>query len=143
MKLLFTTVMILSIMTSVLADTYVYTGHADGEQVPLPEARQQFTCTDQVFVVIELEDYAVGDHQLRARWVSPSGKLARSTRYDFLVFNDRERVWAWLKLHRQSGAGVLRWIDASAGMEEFIGPWQVTLEIDNEPVGMSDFDLIC
>jgi hypothetical protein len=135
--------LLLLVATNASAGTGIYTTLADENQIPIQNSQQRFYCSDQVFAVVELNDYAVGDHELHVSWLSPAGDVAESTRYNFLVLNNYELVWAWLKLHRQSGAGVLRWIDASAGMGEFIGSWKVFIEIDNTPIGEVPFEVIC
>ena len=42
-----------------------------------------------------------------------------------------------------SGAGMLQWLDSSAGMEEFIGNWKISISIDDVTVGESSFEVLC
>ena len=125
------------------ANVSIYTALADDTQVPDRSARERFSCTDQVYAVIELDDYTSGEHQLSVKWISPAGAQREHTRYGFSVFNSEERIWAWLKLHRASGAGMMQWLDSSAGMEEFIGNWKISISIDDVPVGESSFEVLC
>ena len=127
----------------VSAGTEIYTTLADEYRVPTEVRQTEFLCTNQIYTVVELEEYAEGAHQLRARWFTPSGDLSHGTKYDFTVLNPLERVWAWLKLHRENGAGLLRMIDPSAGMEAFIGEWKVRIDIDNAFVGEALFEVLC
>ena len=136
-------VLLLSYAVTSPADISMYTTLADDNQVPVYDSREQFYCTDQIFAVVELDNYAIGDHNLQVSWFTPAGELTERTRYKFLVLNDHERIWAWLKLHRETGAGVLRLIDPAAGMQQFIGSWRVSIEIDNTPVGSVGFEVIC
>jgi hypothetical protein len=118
---------------------------AVGDHSPEPQFRFQetFTCSDSVFVVVDISEYPAGLHQLGIRWVDPSDTQREYSEYQFRLIGDRERVWGWIKLHRASGAGVLRWLDSSAGMEEFIGQWRVKVEIDGQPVGEAGFQVLC
>lgn len=125
------------------ANVNIYTASADASQVPDRTARDRFACNDQVYAVVELDDYVAGDHQLTVRWYSPAGEQREQTRYGFSVLADKERIWAWLKLHRASGTGMMQWLDPSAGMEEFIGNWRISIEIDDVPVGESTFEVLC
>jgi hypothetical protein len=125
------------------ANVSIYTTVADETQVPEQTAREHFSCTDQVYAVIELDDYTSGDHQLSVKWISPAGEQREHTKYGFSVFKDQERIWAWLKLHRASGTGMMQWLDSSAGMEEFIGDWKIAISIDDVPVGESIFEVLC
>jgi hypothetical protein len=118
---------------------------AAGDYSPEPQFRFQetFSCSDSVFVVVDIVEYPAGLHRLGIRWEDPSGTQREYSEYEFRLIGDRERVWGWIKLHRASGAGVLRWLDSSAGMEEFIGQWRVKVEIDGQPVGESGFQVLC
>lgn len=128
---------------SVLASVEVRT--ALGDQSGEPEFRFQgtFACTDNVFVVIDILDYPPGMHQLGVRWTDPSGTQREFTRHEFRVVGKEEQIWAWIKLSRAPGAGMLRWLDSSAGMEEFIGQWKVRVELDEQHVGELEFEVIC
>jgi hypothetical protein len=125
------------------ANVSIYTTLAGETQVPDRSAREHFSCTDQVYAVIELDDYSDGEHQLSVKWISPAGEQRELTRYGFSVFNKEERIWAWIKLHRASGAGMMQWLDPSAGMEEFIGNWKISIAIDDVLVGESSFEVLC
>lgn len=139
----FCLVVILLMIGPAKASVNIYTTVADETQVPDQAARERFSCTDQVYAVIELNDYIGGDHQLSVQWISPSGEQRELTKYGFSVMNNKERIWAWLKLHRASGSGMMQWLDSSAGMEEFIGDWKISISIDDVPVGESSFEVLC
>lgn len=129
--------------SSTSANVNIYTTLADDTQVPDRSVHERFSCTDQVYAVIELDDYDSGEHQLSVTWISPAGEAREQTRYGFSVMKQNERIWAWLKLHRSSGSGMMQWLDPSAGMEEFIGNWTIAITIDDVPVGESNFEVLC
>lgn len=110
---------------------------------PTSEQRLVFDCSDKIYVVAELTDYAPGRHQLAVRWVDPNQDTRETTTYPFYVRDSNTRVWAWLSLSRGAGAGILQWIDPAAGLEEFIGEWTVDLRIDGQKISETQFEVSC
>jgi hypothetical protein len=128
---------------SVLANVEIRTALGDQSEEPEFRFQDTFTCTDNVFVVVDILEYPPGIHQLGVRWTDPSGTQREFTRHKFRVAGKKEQIWAWIKLSRAPGAGILRWLDSSAGMEEFIGQWKVTVELDEQNVGELEFEVLC
>lgn len=110
---------------------------------PTTEAQTSFDCTDKIFVVAELTHFKRGKHQLSVRWVDPADQVRETTDYPFFVQQDKTRIWAWLSLSRGAGAGILQWLDPAAGLEEFVGPWRVTLAVDGKRLHENEFEVDC
>ncbi|MBT5031196.1 MAG: toll/interleukin-1 receptor domain-containing protein, partial [Proteobacteria bacterium] len=121
----------------------IYNTLGTSAQQPLQERQDTFECEQVVYTVIEMSDVSLGSHQLEVLWFDPSQTRRETTRYGFTVANPQERIWAWLKLHRASGSGMLKWIDSSAGLEEFIGDWRVEVKLNGRDVGQASFRVIC
>ena len=123
------------------ANTYL---SLEGEHgAPQTEARDRFDCSDKIFSVAELKHYPRGKHQLTVRWVDPHQTTRETTSYPFHIQRDSTRIWAWLSLSRGAGAGILQWIDPTAGLEEFIGRWTMQMEIDGKTIAESNFEVSC
>jgi hypothetical protein len=121
----------------------VYFSLADENGFPKKEPNLEFDCTDKIFTVLELTNYPVNRYELSILWIDPTGTSREHTKYPFNV-RDRKnttRLWAWLSLSRATGAGLLQWLDPSAGLEEFIGPWSVEVRINNKKVETKRLDV--
>ncbi|MDZ7839825.1 MAG: hypothetical protein U5R46_03245 [Gammaproteobacteria bacterium] len=127
-------------------DSYkVYlTAKADAE-VPLQEPMETFTCSDRIYGVLEVNqpDGGSGTHTLHATWRNPAGDDQEVTRYDFQITNGYARVWVWLKLNRSGEAAIVQFINPTAGMEEFIGMWELHVRVDGESVAKKTFEVLC
>jgi hypothetical protein len=121
----------------------VYLTAVESEGVPTGEPATQFSCSDKIFAVIELSGLSRDKHKLNAVWRDPQGKDREFTEYEFRSNNDRERIWVWLKLHRPAEAALVSFINPSAGMDEFIGEWELRLAIDNIPFDTKHFSVLC
>lgn len=104
---------------------------------------EQFDCSDKIYTVVELGKFPKGKHQVSVRWIDPHDETRENTRYQFHVHGEQTRIWAWLSLSRGVGAGMLQWIDPSAGLEDFIGPWTVHVMIDGKRLGGGKFEVSC
>jgi hypothetical protein len=111
--------------------------------VPSDKAATDFGCTDTIYAVIELTGASTAKHHLEAVWRDPAGKDRERTRYPFWVGRDQERIWVWLKLHRPTEAALVQFLNPSAGMDEFIGEWQIHLLLDDQPLGIQKFKVLC
>lgn len=120
------------------------TAKADAE-VPLPEPMETFTCSDRIYGVVEVNqpDGGTGPRSLHATWRNPAGDDQEVTRYDFQVNNGYARVWIWLKLNRSGEAAIVQFMNPTAGMEEFIGMWELHVRVDGESVAKKTFEVIC
>ncbi|MFT5571452.1 MAG: hypothetical protein ACI9FR_000366 [Cryomorphaceae bacterium] len=126
------------------AQSRVYYALADRTKAPQLEGVGEFDCTDKIYTVLELENFAVGKHQFSVRWIDPAGQLREHTQYPFNVQNSTEhRLWAWLLLSRARGAGMLTFVNPAAGLEEFIGEWKIEVRVDDKLLDSGKFDVIC
>ena len=129
--------------TPAKASHKIYNSLIDEIGFPSTQAKQNFDCSDKIYTVVELQNYALGKHQLSIKWIDPAGELREHTKYPFHVIKQDTRLWAWLNLYRATGAGLIQWIDPAAGLEEFIGPWTIEVRIDNQRLSKQHFDVIC
>lgn len=122
---------------------HIYFSLADELGFPIPEGRDAFDCTDKIYTVVELENFPMGRHELSILWIDPAETSREHTKYAFHVRQKETRLWAWLRLSRATGAGMLQWLNPAAGLEEFIGPWTVEIRIDNKKIATEKFQVSC
>ena len=53
------------------------------------------------------------------------------------------KLWAWLELAPAAGSSLIAWMNPAAGLEEFIGTWDVEVKINNRMVSKRQFEVIC
>jgi hypothetical protein len=121
----------------------VYLAVADEHDRPLSLAKTSFDCSEKIFAVAELKGFPKGKHEFSVRWIDPADTTREHTRYPFHVTQDSTRLWSWLSLKRGAGAGMLQWLDPSAGLEEFIGPWTVEIEVDGKRLESLTMEVNC
>lgn len=122
---------------------HIFLTASEQEGVPLDQPATEFTCGDKIYAVIEVSGLPRDMHKLDAVWRDPRGKDREHTEYEFIVSNDDERIWVWLKLHRSTEAALVSFMNPSAGMDEFIGEWEITLLVDGKPIGKQSFTVLC
>ena len=118
---------------------------AEGEQSkPSAQKEQHFECSEQIFTVLEVSDYPAGKYDLAVKWIDPTRDVREHTQYPFTVGSaGNTKLWAWLELSRAPGAAMISWLNPAAGLEEFVGTWDVEVKIDNRLVSTLQFDVIC
>ncbi|MFT6031736.1 MAG: hypothetical protein ACI854_000261 [Arenicella sp.] len=121
----------------------VYFTVGDQHEFPLTEEKSNFDCSEKIFTVIELSNFAKAKYHLAIVWLDPSGTERERTEYPFTVVVDETRLWSWLSLSRAQGAAMIQWIDPAAGLEEFIGPWTVDVRINNQKIKTKKFEVLC
>ena len=121
----------------------VYLTATESDGIPVQQPATEFSCSDKIFAVIELSGLSKQKHKLDAIWRDPQGKDREFTEYEFQAHDDNERIWVWLKLHRPAEAALVSFINPSAGMDEFIGQWELRLAIDNKPFETKSFNVLC
>ena len=122
---------------------HVYFSTADKYGSPRTEAKTEFDCSDKIYTVLELDDYAVGRHQLSVTWRDPEANTREKTTYPFSYRGKKVRLWSWLTLSRATGAAMIQWIDPAAGLEEFIGEWDVEVRINDKLEKRDQFQISC
>lgn len=121
----------------------VYLTAAESDGIPVAQPATEFSCSDKIFAVIELSGLSREKHKLDAVWRDPHGKDREFTEYEFQTHAEQERIWVWLKLHRPAEAALVSFLNPSAGMDEFIGQWELRLAIDNKPLETKNFNILC
>ncbi|MDJ0958206.1 MAG: hypothetical protein QNI91_15165 [Arenicellales bacterium] len=121
----------------------IYLTASEQEGVPLAQPETQFSCNDKIYAVIELDGLSRDKHKLDAIWRDPRGKDREHTEYEFMVHGNTERIWVWLKLHRPMEAAIVAFMNPSAGMDEFIGKWELHLAIDSKLIDKRSFSVLC
>lgn len=107
------------------------------------QSQSSFNCDQKVFAVVTLHNYQKKTHNITVNWLDPHDKKRESTQIPVYPIKPITYTWASLALHRDATAGMLQWINPAAGMEEFIGEWQVKVLIDNELVESKKFTVVC
>jgi len=123
-------------------DTVYFTLANDFGQ-PKTTPKEIFDCSDKIYTVVELGNYPYKKHHLSVRWKNPSGGTQEHTQYDFNVRQKDTRIWAWLTLSRAAGAGMLQFVNPSAGLDEFLGIWTVEVKVDNKLIDTGTFEVSC
>ena len=123
------------------SEFYFATGDKFG--TPLEKGQTNFGCTDKVYLVAQLRQVPKGKHIFTVLWRDPSGDVRETTEYDFHVTQEESKLWAWVRLSRARGAGMLSWINPAAGLEEFIGEWAVEVLVDKKRVNKGAFTVTC
>ena len=121
----------------------IYLTASEQEGKPLAQPATEFSCHDKIFAVIEIEGLSQDRHKLDAVWRNPAGKDREHTEYEFSMRDSPTRLWVWLKLHRSMEAAVVAFMNPSAGMDEFIGEWTLSLAIDDKPIAIKSFSVLC
>jgi len=121
----------------------VYLTATELDGIPAQQPETEFSCSDKIFAVLELSGLSKQKHKLDAIWRDPHGKDREFTEYEFQTHSDNERIWVWLKLHRPAEAALVSFINPSAGMDEFIGQWELRLIIDDKPFETKNFNILC
>lgn len=114
--------------------------------IPEREPQTDFTCSDQVYAVVEVpenQDTEAKQHELSVFWYNPNDKVEQRTVYDFTNSEFGTRVWAWLRLSGPPGAAIARVFDPAFGMGKFIGEWRAEIKIDNKKVATHSFNVLC
>ncbi len=120
-----------------------YLALADEHERPLSFEKNAFDCSEKIYAVTELTHFPKGKHEFSVRWIDPANTTREHTRYPFHIHNTETRLWSWLTLKRGTGAGMLQWIDPSAGLEDFIGPWTVKVSIDGKEIAKLTMEVNC
>lgn len=121
----------------------VYFTAEERGKIPGTTAAKQFTCSDQVFTVLEASNYAKGDYDVIVTWTDPAGRERERTKYQFHPRAETTRVWSWLKLHRGAGAVVMSIFDSSAGLDGFVGEWTVQVAVNGKLLEKNTFEVLC
>lgn len=102
-----------------------------------------FDCDQKIVAVLLLKNYPVQLHDIVVKWMDPYGKEREST--DIPTYTSKDSIYTWssLSLHRDVTAGMLQWINPAAGMEEFIGEWQVKVMIGDKLIQSGKFTVVC
>ncbi len=120
----------------------IYLTSKEVNNQPGEERQTEFDCTDRIFVVVIAAGLSLEKHELKVRWLDPTGEQKELTRYQFDGLSVT-KIWAWLQLNGPTGAIIGQMFDPSFGMEEFIGDWHAEVYIDNKKVSLQPFRVLC
>ena len=121
----------------------IYLTASERDGIPLAHPATRFSCHDKIFAVIEMDGLSLDKHKLDAVWRDPLGKDREHTEHEFTVRGSTETIWVWLKLHRSMEAAVVAFMNPSAGMDEFIGDWELYVAVDGKPIDRRSFSVLC
>ncbi|MDG2237536.1 MAG: hypothetical protein AAEJ59_04960 [Arenicellales bacterium] len=110
--------------------------------VPVQTDTLRFGCNDKIYAVIDLADLSDGSHQLQVDWTDPTGKTREHIDYP-LHNGDTTRITVWLQLHPPKGAALFSFFNPAIGMDDFIGTWQVDINLDSKTRLNQTFEVLC
>jgi len=102
----------------------------------------RFGCNDKIYAVIDLADLSDGSHQLQVDWTDPTGNTREHIDYP-LHNGDTTRITVWLQLHPPKGAALFSFFNPAIGMDDFIGTWQVDINLDSKTRLNQTFEVLC
>lgn len=144
-------VLLLMVFSCALAATRVafalevttgFSSELDG-QIPKRTGETEFTCSDTVYLLMDVGGLEAGVHGVEVHWMGPRGNRQELTRFDATSTGDPLIVWAWMRLHPPEDTGLVRAFDPSLGMRNFIGEWDIRIFIDTKQVARDSFNVLC
>jgi len=129
--------------TSNKVSSKIYFALANEYDLPLNNERKHFSCSDKVFSVVELNNLPKTKYKLSFTWIDPNGNERERTEFPFTVTQAKTRLWSWLSLSASDGASMIQWINPAAGLEEFIGLWNVEIRVNGREISTQSFEVIC
>ncbi|MGE4635708.1 MAG: hypothetical protein AAEI92_10170 [Arenicellales bacterium] len=130
----------LSVMAEPSIDTWLSATVENGAPVQTDTLR--FGCNDKIYAVIDLTALAGGNHQLQVDWTDPTGKTREHIDYPFHS-GGTTRITVWLQLHPPKGAALFSFFNPAMGMDDFIGTWQVEINLDGKTRLDQSFEVLC
>ena len=110
--------------------------------VPVQTDTLRFGCNDKIYAVIDLADLSDGNHQLQVDWTDPTGKTREHIDHP-LHGGGTSRITVWLQLHPPKGAALFSFFNPAMGMDDFIGTWQVEINLDGKARLNQSFEVLC
>ncbi len=101
----------------------------------------KFDCHDSIYIHGVFSGLKAVKHEAYAVWFRPDGKA--QDRSSYAVKGADARFWFWLRLSPSFGGKLLKPIDPSYGMGEFIGLWKVDLYLDDKVIATKAFFVAC
>ena len=108
--------------------------------------RVQFTCDDRIHGVAALPELASGEHEIEIRWLGPTGELEHRQDFRFAIPSSstvKKTIYLSSFIEFRNAGGLVSLFDPSAGLDAFIGNWNVVV-LDNEgEIAANQFSVIC
>lgn len=114
--------------------------------VPLRGDQSSFDCVGTIYTAIKLrkDDYDLRNTRIWLQWINPQGKTELlSTKLGYEESNTHAYRWASMVLSRPPGGGLFSLLEPSAGMERFIGDWQVVIHVGDQELAPRKFTIYC
>ncbi len=124
------------------SNRFYFTSQSE-EKIPDHEAMSEFDCSEMIYAVAEFKDLEKGEHTFEVLWNDPTRNQREKTEFPIVHSSGTKRVWAWIKLHRPTGSSFFSFFDPTAGMEDFIGEWNVIFKLDGKNLGEKKFYVDC
>ena len=134
----------LATMQTIHASTEVYTAAVRGEKIVKTD---DFTCSDDVYVyVVNSESHNV-EELVEYTWKDPAGIAVRKeTRPLEQVADNGSYGWDGI-IFNAGGDNIMSaftsFLDPSAGLEDVIGKWKISLVIPNQGEREINFNVSC
>jgi len=101
----------------------------------------KFDCHENIYIHGVFSGLKAVKHEAYAVWFRPDGR--EQDRASYAVEGANARFWFWLRLSPSFGGKLLKPIDPSYGMDEFIGLWKVDLYLDEKVIATKVFFVAC
>ena len=114
--------------------------------IPLESNKASFDCVGTIYTVIKLsqDDHDLRNTRIWLQWINPLGKTELlSTKLKYAEDSLNAYRWASMLLSRPPGGGLFSLLDHSAGMERFIGDWQVVVHVGDKELPPQNFTIEC
>ena len=111
--------------------------------IPVQSNETKFDCSNQIYTIVNASN--IGDEPVNVEiiWRNPYGQIQEKTPVSLYPVEGKALGWAWLKLHKSTGATLFSFLDDSIGMDNFIGDWEIELLLDNEKIAEGRFNVLC
>ena len=128
------------------------TYHMDG-RIGVSDPGHQFDCNQRIYAVAQVSGLAAGDQSLAIQWFGPSGELEYEQDFEFSS-NDNATsglgqamaekplyLSSYIEFHSQGFLASL--FEPGAGLESYIGDWDVRVSANGTDAGSTQFSLMC
>ena len=128
--------------TKITVLLFLLATYAQAADITLHPLQQFYDCSEKVQLTMDFANIPAGYNEVVVNWFRPDGTIQETTTIP-LGEATSQRTSSWISLKPAQGAGVFRWLDPSAGMSDFIGPWQAIVFLNGTQVSTAEFAVDC
>ena len=128
------------------------TYHMDG-RIGVTDPGHQFDCNQRIYAVAQISGLAAGEQNLAIQWFGPSGELEYEQDFEFSSSDNATPglnraaadsplyLSSYIEFHSQGFLASL--FEPGAGLESYIGDWDVRVNANGSDAGSAQFSLMC